>query len=82
MSINSKTMINSERVSGESGMQLYRQRVVSEAAELKGRLDRLSTFLDSEAFKRLPELERNRLCAQAAVMGQYHSILLERIDAF
>lgn len=83
MNFNSETgAINSERIDGTFGAQQHRQRVAGEAAELKGKLDKLNTFLGSESFKRLSELERDLLHAQAVVMCQYHEILLARIDAF
>lgn len=70
------------KVGEVSHLQPHQQRVVGEAAELKDKLDKLKAFLSSEFFKSIPDPERDRLHAQAVVMGQYHSILMERIDAF
>lgn len=64
-------------------MQPFQQRVVAERAELDQRIAMLGKFIDfNPVFDGLPEAERERLCAQFAVMRVYSDILGRRILAF
>ncbi|WP_157651725.1 crAss001_48 related protein [Burkholderia ubonensis] len=60
----------------------HQQRVVDEKAELDERLSKLNAFFGTPIFTGLDENERERLSAQARVMGEYSSILGDRIAAF
>lgn len=60
----------------------HQQRVLAEAAELDERLQKLSAFIDGEAFKHIDADEQARLTAQAGAMASYLAVLQERIGAF
>ena len=60
----------------------HQQRVLAEAVELDERLQKLSAFIDGEAFKGIDVDEQARLTAQAGAMASYLAVLQERIGAF
>lgn len=63
-------------------MQAHQERVVTEKAELDGKIERLKTFTASEMFQTLHPEERGRMVRQLEIMQQYSSVLAERIAAF
>ncbi len=66
-------------------MEPWQQRVVDEKAELDGKISRLSAFIcgpGTTGFNTLSNVEKRRLCKQLKIMGDYSSILAERIAAF
>lgn len=64
-------------------MQPHEERVVTEQKELAERLSKLRAFIDSSpVFAKLEAPERFLLRHQANVMGEYDSILRERIASF
>jgi hypothetical protein len=60
----------------------YQDKVTAEKAELDVRLSRLTEFLNTTTFDALPPAEQRRLFLQQVFMGQYSTILGERIAAF
>ncbi|TDS73412.1 hypothetical protein [Comamonas sp. JUb58] len=62
----------------------HQQRVVDEKHELDEKLQKLTTFINSEKFAEIvkDEDERGRLVCQEDVMKDYSAILAERIAAF
>ena len=62
----------------------HQQRVVDEKRELDEKLQKLTTFINSEKFAEIvkDEDERGRLVCQEDVMKDYSAILAERIAAF
>jgi hypothetical protein len=60
----------------------HQQRVLDEKAELDVRLSKLNAFFGTPIFTGLDKDERERLAAQARVMGEYSRILGDRIEAF
>lgn len=60
----------------------HQQRVLDERTELDAKLSKLNGFFGTSIYTCLPEEERERLAAQARVMGEYSSILGDRIAAF
>lgn len=68
---------------GATNMQPHQERVISEKAELDGKLNKLKAFIEeSPTFKGLPADERGRLNKQFDAMAEYSSILSQRIAAF
>lgn len=63
-------------------MQPHQQRVVDEKKELDDKLTRLQAFFKTSTFDELDDAERSRLVHQAAIMGEYSTVLGERIAAF
>ena len=63
-------------------LQPHQQRVVDEKAELDEKLAKLKAFFDTDLFKSLDEDEQERMWRQADHMGDYSSVLGERIAAF
>lgn len=60
----------------------FRDRVRAEFIELDERITKLSAFLLTEMFGRLPEDEQDRMAAQLAAMRDYSGCLADRISAF
>lgn len=61
----------------------YQQRVIDEAEELQGRIDKLAEFIDANpAFMQLPQDERSWLTLQMFHMFGYHGALTARIKTF
>lgn len=60
----------------------HQQRVLAEAVDLDERLQKLSAFIDSEAFQGVDADEQARLTTQAGAMASYLAVLQERIGAF
>ncbi len=63
-------------------MQPYQQRVVDEKSELDEKCRKLSAFFASSQYPLLNEDEKERLCLQWKIMGDYSGVLGERIKAF
>lgn len=63
-------------------LQPHQQRVVDEKSDLDGRLEKLISFFASPLFSGLELDEQARLKRQAEVMGEYSTILGERISRF
>ena len=63
-------------------MQPFQQRVVDECRELRGRLDKLNQFVETEMFNQLPHVEKGRLLRQRSLMSDYADVLNERIVNF
>lgn len=62
-------------------MKPYQERVTAEKQDLDGKIERLSSFLNS-TVSGLPTEERDRMNRQLETMMQYAAILGERIAAF
>lgn len=61
----------------------HQQRVVEEKQELRSKLDKLNDFImNNDLFKSLDTDEQFRLREQAYHMGEYDSILGDRIEVF
>lgn len=64
-------------------MKAHEQRVVDEKNELGERLAKLTTFIESNSlFRSLDYDEQGRLKIQRFIMGEYKSVLEDRIDNF
>ena len=63
-------------------MEPYQERVVIEKAELDVKLNKLTAFLESDLFARLPEAEQARLKRQHEYMDGYSGVLTDRIANF
>ena len=61
----------------------HKARVVEEANDLYGKIDRLSSFIETNPIFHVLDLaEQDRLRRQLVHMQEYLSILNERINAF
>lgn len=60
----------------------WQQRVIDEERELAARLDKLTRFIETEAFNNLPSVEREDLVTQQKHMGYYQQVLRSRIARF
>lgn len=63
-------------------MNDWQARVVFERDDLKGKLDKLRLFIASEAFDKLPKVDRDLLLEQARHMTGYAGVLESRIVRF
>jgi hypothetical protein len=63
-------------------MQPFQQRVVGECRELRGKLDKLNEFVQTEMFNQLPHVEKGRMLRQRSLMSDYADVLDERIANF
>jgi hypothetical protein len=63
-------------------VQPFQQRVVEESRELRYKLDKLNTFVETEMFNQLPVDEKDRMQRQRSLMDQYADVLDERILHF
>ena len=63
-------------------MQDFQQRVVDEKNDLHEKIEKLSAFIETETFIKLPFDEQGRLKAQQTAMEKYREILLDRIANF
>ena len=63
-------------------MEEYQKRVVDEMFQLKDRVIKLQSFVNSEKFSALTAEEQDLLLRQLDVMSQYNDILDERIERF
>lgn len=63
-------------------MQDWQQRVIDEKNELVAKIDKLATFLESDATKGLDELTMYIMTRQAGVMAEYANLLALRIRRF
>lgn len=55
------------------------ERVKVEATELSEKIDKLSAFLNTEAFRNLPGIEQSLLQLQMGAMTMYYGILSTRL---
>lgn len=62
-------------------MEPHVQRMHDELTELDAKLEKLTAFTNTEAFKELPEIQRDLLIAQSTAMATYCNILNMRIKA-
>lgn len=58
----------------------FLQRMIDEETELTVKCNKLSDFIDSDAFKNIPEIEQVDLREQFEHMLDYRNVLLRRID--
>lgn len=65
-----------------TALKPFQQRVIDEHAELSDKLDKLIAFIGTQTYLDLPAPERDRLWRQSIAMGEYLSILAQRIAAF
>lgn len=63
-------------------MEVFQERVLQEKTELDEKLHRLSDFIAGDAFDKISDAEKDRLQRQAAAMGEYSTILAERVADF
>lgn len=63
-------------------MEAYQERVIAERDELAEKINNLSKFIDSQLFTSVDPNEQHRLMRQLYVMGQYLTVLNERIERF
>jgi len=55
-------------------------RIKDEKKELKDKLDKLSSFLDSEKFNELDKNQQRLLRKQHSAMDEYYNCLVLRLD--
>lgn len=67
---------------GKSVAKEREERILLELKELRPRLYRLASFIETDTFSLLPEGERLRLIRQVKAMGTYRDVLADRIEAF
>lgn len=65
-----------------AAMPPHQQRVLDEAQELDGRIEKLGIFLDCVTFETLPQDEQQRMSLQLSIMKQLSQVLHERIAEF
>lgn len=63
-------------------MLAYQQRVIDEQTALDENRYKLDSFINSDMFTSLEEVEQDRLRQQAAIMKEYSGILGDRIIYF
>ena len=63
-------------------MEAYQERVIEEKKELDSKIERLTTFIKSEKFDKLPEDEQKRMRWQAVTMELYSAALADRVENF
>lgn len=63
-------------------MEAHQERVIEEKRELDERLEKLNNFFNTQTFKDLHPLEKERMRKQIDYMNGYSRILGERITAF
>jgi hypothetical protein len=64
------------------GLQPHQQRVIAERDELQERLDKLTLFINTQAFLDIQYAEQSRLIRQQGIMSALLDVLDERIAAF
>ncbi len=65
-----------------TGLQPHQQRVIAERADLQERLDKLTLFINTQAFLGIQYAEQRRLIRQQGLMQELRDVLDERIAAF
>lgn len=63
-------------------MKPHQERVIQEKQELDAKIQKLGTFVDTDAFHAVDGDEQTRLFLQLNTMHAYSAILGERIAAF
>lgn len=63
-------------------MEDYQQRVLDEKTELDAKIQKLEVFLSTPIFDNMPRTARELLIIQYAYMGNYSTILSQRIVLF
>lgn len=61
-------------------MDDFKVRLINERKELKERIGKLSAFMLTTVFAKLPEIDRKLLLEQAVYMSGYADILDQRVD--
>lgn len=61
-------------------MSTFLERLIEEETELTVKCNKLSDFIDGDAFKNIPEIEQVDLREQFEHMLDYRNVLLRRID--
>jgi hypothetical protein len=56
-----------------------KNQLINERTELRKRLDKLKSFIDSKEFDSLDRENQSLLCKQEQIMKQYEKILSHRI---
>jgi hypothetical protein len=64
------------------GLQPHQQRVIAERSELHERIDKLTAFINTQAFLEIQYAEQRRLIRQQVLMHELRDVLDERISAF
>lgn len=64
------------------GLPDFQRRVMAEYNELCEKLDKLSSFIDGDTFKALPDKQREQLAGQRDAMSVYAQLLHNRIADF
>ena len=63
-------------------MEPYQTRVVEEKAELDAKMDKLTSFIDTQFFGKCSQAEQELLVEQLHHMGNYTAVLAKRIRLF
>lgn len=63
-------------------LQPHQERAVQEKADLDGKIDKLTEFVEGPVHSTLPEDEKSRLATQLHHMKEYATALGQRIAAF
>lgn len=63
-------------------MQPHQERVIEEKQELDNRINKLSSFFDTNIFSSINKDEQGRLIRQYEYMKLYSKVLSERIENF
>lgn len=61
-------------------MEIFKERLVAEAAQLEERLDKLDSFLVSDKIGTIADTQKALLQVQAAAMNTYLQCLKERLE--
>lgn len=61
-------------------MQAYMKRVVEEKEQLDERIVKITAFLSTDIYKRLPADEQLRISQQRELMYQYSDVLGQRVE--
>ena len=63
-------------------MQAFQERVVVEKNELDEKINKLSSFIESDRWSSVAEDEKERMRKQLVAMGEYSNVLSQRIANF
>ena len=61
-------------------MSYFRKRLMEEYSQLLDRIEKLKTFIVSDAFDSLPDIERKDLKEQLKHMEAYFNVLSHRVS--
>ena len=59
-----------------------KMRVEEELKDLQGKIERLTTFIKTENWEKMPEPGRGLLLEQLAIMKDYADILADRLECW